>query len=132
MISSSDMEEKRSNAIREYLSELIEAKHKEGMGIQDMADLVGVDRTTIYRWRKKEVRPDQQGLTAIFALGGSWMELGRRIGDPNLQRAVIFDYLSKNPEAADLLTKLLMSDPSAAKQLEVFIKVFLETHPVSE
>lgn len=120
-----DTKEQKPKEMVRYLSELIKARVSEGITREKLAQLVRVHRTTVYHWEKMEVEPENvKGIEAVLKFGGNLMELGKRLGDKDVQKAVIFDFLLNYPGLTAILAEIIASKPDAAKQIEVLLETY--------
>jgi transcriptional regulator with XRE-family HTH domain len=57
-----------------------------GLGLQDLADIVGVDQSTLYRWRQGTSAPRAIVLTRMEQIGEAFAMLRRLFQGPDLAR----------------------------------------------
>jgi DNA-binding XRE family transcriptional regulator len=69
------------------LNNLDRFRSKLGLEWEDVASIIGVDRTTIYRWRNQEASPRPIARTRIVQLNELMQLLTRTFAGPDLARA---------------------------------------------
>ena len=122
--------EMKRKIIGEYLSELILFAINSGDTIEKIAMRIGVHKATVYRWANKEACPNiVEGIACILELGGSLMELDMRLNSANVQKAVIFDFLTNNPHIADLLNEIIEANQNPAEKIAVMLETIKKLNP---